>query len=268
MSLHFRTLGPEPGTAPALVILHGLFGSSDNWNTLARRWAAPLADGGTGRTVWLIDQRNHGRSFHDPAINYDLLTQDLLAFFDEHQLPTNTVVLGHSMGGKVAMNFALYHPQRLEKLVVVDIAPRAYGPHHRDLLDGLKRIDIGQMQSRDEADRILQTVAPEADTRMFLLKNLYRDEQNRFAWRINVDALDRHLPELGAEITGPGDPFLGQTLFIRGGLSRYVSSEDKYFHIERLFPNVEIETVPNVGHWVHAEAPDVVFELVKAFVTH
>ncbi len=266
--LHFRTLGPEPGTAPALVILHGLFGSSDNWNTLARRWAEPVADGGTGRTIWLVDQRNHGRSFHDPAITYELLTQDLLTFFDEHQLPANTVVLGHSMGGKVGMNFALYHPQRLEKLIVVDIAPRAYGPHHRELLDGLKQIDIAQVQNRDEADQLLQAVAPEADTRMFLLKNLYRNEQNQFAWRINIDALDRHLPDLGAEITGPGDPFLGQALFIRGGLSRYVSSEDKYFHIERLFPNVEIETVPNVGHWVHAEAPDTVFELVKAFLMH
>ena len=271
-SLHYRTLGPAPGTAPALVVLHGLFGSSDNWNTLARRWAAPVApDGtsGTGRTVYLVDQRNHGRSFHDPTITYALLTDDLVAFFDEHQLGPDTVVLGHSMGGKVAMNFALHHPDRLAKVIVVDIAPRAYAPHHRDLLDGLLRIDIGTVASRDAADQLLQAVAPEADTRLFLLKNLYRDEHNRFAWRLNVAALDRHLPDLGAEITGPPQhpQYLGPALFIRGGKSRYVSADDKRTGIPALFPNSEVVTVPDVGHWVHAEAPDAVAGLVRAFVT-
>ena len=268
-SLHFRTLGPAPGTAPALVVLHGLFGSSDNWNTLARRWALPVAEGGTGRTVYLVDQRNHGRSFHDPAITYALLTQDLGKFFAEHHLPADTVVLGHSMGGKVAMSFALHHPEQLAKLIVVDIAPRAYDPHHRELLDGLLKIDIGSVASRDAADRLLHDVAPEADTRLFLLKNLYRDEQNRFAWRLNVEALDRHLPDLGAEISGPSQnpQFLKPALFIRGGRSRYVSAEDKLTAIPALFPNSEVVTVPDAGHWVHAEAPEAVFTLVRAFVT-
>ncbi|MBC7448317.1 MAG: alpha/beta fold hydrolase [Hymenobacteraceae bacterium] len=268
-SLHFRTLGPAPGTAPALVVLHGLFGSSDNWNTLARRWALPLAEGGTGRTVYLVDQRNHGRSFHDPAITYALLTQDLVAFFDQHQLGPDTIVLGHSMGGKVAMRFALHHPTRLAKVIVIDIAPRAYAPHHRELLDGLLKIDIASVENRDAADRLLQAVAPEADTRLFLLKNLYRDEQNRFAWRLNVAALDRHLPDLGAEITGaPAHPqYLGQALFIRGGKSRYVSPEDKLTGIPALFPNSEVVTVPDAGHWVHAEAPEAVAALVRSFVT-
>ncbi len=268
-SLHYRTLGPAPGTAPALVVLHGLFGSSDNWNTLARRWALPVAEGGTGRTVYLVDQRNHGRSFHDPAITYGLLTDDLAAFFAEHQLGADTIVLGHSMGGKVAMNFALHHPERLAKVIVVDIAPRAYAPHHRELLDGLQKIDIGTVTSRDAADQLLQEVAPEADTRLFLLKNLYRDEHNRFAWRLNVAALDRHLPDLGAEISGPlpGSQFLGQALFIRGGKSRYVSPDDKLTGIPALFPNSEVVTVPDAGHWVHAEAPEAVAGLVRSFVT-
>lgn len=268
-SLHYRTLSPDPGTAPALVVLHGLFGSADNWNTLARRWAVPVTEGGTGRTVYLVDQRNHGRSFHDPAITYELLTQDLAAFFDEHQLSPETVVLGHSMGGKVAMSFALHHPEKLARLIVVDIAPRAYAPHHRDLLDGLLEIDISTVASRDAADRLLHDIAPEADTRLFLLKNLYRDEHNRFAWRLNVAALDRHLPDLGAEISGPvyNQQYLGPALFIRGGKSRYVSAEDKLTHIPALFPNSEVVTVPDAGHWVHAEAPDAVAGLVRAFVT-
>lgn len=263
MQLHYRTMG----AGPALVILHGLFGMADNWQTLARRWAAPVAEGGLGRTLFLVDQRNHGRSPHSAEMNYDLLTQDLEEFFALHELQPDTVVLGHSMGGKVAMNFALQHPEKLARLIVVDIAPRAYPVHHRELLDGLLRIDIGQVKSRDEADRIMQTVAPEADTRLFLLKNLYRADDGRFAWRLNIEALDRHLPELSAEIRH-GDPFLKPTLFIRGGLSKYVTSEDKYFHIERLFPNVEIETVVNVGHWVHAEAPDTVAELVRTFLAY
>lgn len=264
-SLHFRTLGAAPGTAPALVLLHGLFGSADNWNTLARRWAAPVADGGTGRTVYLVDQRNHGRSFHAPAISYPLLAADLLAFFDEHRLGADTTLLGHSMGGKVAMTFALAHPARLAQLIVVDIAPRAYAPHHRELLDGLLRLDVAALTSRDAADRALQVVAPEADTRLFLLKNLYRDDHNRFAWRLNIAALDRHLPDLGAAVDGP--PYLGPTLFIRGGRSRYISAEDKTFVIPALFPQSVVETVPDAGHWVHAEAPDAVFGLVRAFVT-
>ena len=268
-ALHFRTLGAVPGTAPALVVLHGLFGSADNWNTLARRWALPVADGGTGRTVYLVDQRNHGRSFHAPAITYGLLTDDLAAFFDAHQLGADTVVLGHSMGGKVAMSFALHYPARVAKIIVVDIAPRAYDPHHRELLEGLRQIDIGTVASRDAADKLLQAVAPEADTRLFLLKNLYRDEQNRFAWRLNIDALDRHLPDLGAEIAGPNGspPFLGQALFIRGGRSRYVSTDDKLTGIPALFPNSEVVTVPDAGHWVHAEAPEAVAGLVRSFVT-
>ena len=264
-SLHFRTLGPPPGTAPALVLLHGLFGSADNWNTLARRWAAPLAEGGTGCTVYLVDQRNHGRSFHDPAITYDLLMQDLRAFFDEHHLGADTTVLGHSMGGKVAMAFALAYPARLARLIVVDIAPRAYAPHHRELLDGLRTLDVGSISSRDDADRLLQPVAPDLDTRLFLLKNLYRDDHNRFAWRLNIDALHRHLPDLGAAVEGA--PYLGPTLFIRGGRSRYISAEDKTFAIRELFPQSVVETVPDAGHWVHAEAPDAVFGLVRAFVT-
>ncbi len=260
MHLHFRTLGPEPGTAPALVVLHGLFGSADNWNTLARRWADAL-----GRTVYLVDQRNHGRSPHVPTISYPELAADLTDFFTQHTLPPDTVVLGHSMGGKVAMHFALHEPKRLAKLVVVDIAPRAYPPHHEELLKGLLALDLTTLPNREAADLALRAVAPEADTRLFLLKNLYRDEQGAFAWRLNLPALRDHLGALGAEITH-GDPFLKPTLFIRGGRSKYISSEDKYFSIEHLFPNVEIETVPDAGHWVHAEAPDAVFELVRAFI--
>ena len=249
------------GQGAPLVILHGLFGTLDNWQTLARRWAD------AGHRVLSVDLRNHGRSFHTEEHSYSLMAQDVLALFDHLGLdPSTTTLLGHSMGGKTAMRFALDNPGRLARLVVVDIAPGHSDMHHQDnILAGLNAVPLTTLENRQQADEALARHIPQPGVRQFLLKNLYRQDDNSFAWRQNLTALTRHLAEIGAEING-AQPFLKPALFIRGGKSDYVTTEDKLYHIPALFPNSQVETVVDAGHWVHAEKPDEVFALVQAFI--
>ncbi|SNC77415.1 Pimeloyl-ACP methyl ester carboxylesterase [Hymenobacter gelipurpurascens] len=258
MLLHFR----EMGQGAPLVILHGLFGFSDNWQTLARRWAE------AGHRVIVADLRNHGRSFHSAEHSYELMSQDILGLFDHLQLDgATTTLLGHSMGGKASMRFALDYPDRLARLVVVDIAPRASTMHHQDdILTGLNAVPVATLESRQQAEEALAQHVPQPGVRQFLLKNLYRQEDNTFAWRQNLAALTEHMEDLGAEISSD-KPFLKPALFIRGGKSDYITTEDKLYGIPAIFPNSQVETVVNAGHWVHAEAPDAVFSLVQAFAT-
>ncbi|GAA4001567.1 alpha/beta fold hydrolase [Hymenobacter fastidiosus] len=254
MQLHFRELGQ--GTP--LVILHGLFGTSDNWQTLAKRWAE------THRVI-VVDLRNHGRSPHTAEHSYDLMSQDVLGLFDQLGLQDVTL-LGHSMGGKVAMRFALDHPNRLTRLVVLDIAPRLSDMTHQDdILAGLNAVPLATLQTRQEADDALARFISNLGVRQFLLKNLYRKEDNSFAWRQNLTTLTAHMPAIGAEITAP-QPFLKPALFVRGGKSDYISPEDKLYGIPALFPNSQVETVVDAGHWLHAEKPDEVYALVAAFM--
>ena len=258
--LHYLDQG-DPA-APALVILHGLFGTLDNWQTLARRWADEA-----GLRVISADLRNHGRSFHAPEHSYALMADDVLALLDHLALPpARLTVLGHSMGGKVAMQLALAHPQRLAQLIVVDIAPRFSNMAHQDeIVAGLQAVDLATIQNRQQAEAALARHISQPGVRQFLLKNLYRREDNSFAWRINLPVLAAGLAEIGAEISA-AQPFLQPTLFIRGGLSDYITPEDKLHGIPALFPNSQVATVPNAGHWVHAEQPEEVFGLVKNFV--
>lgn len=257
LQLHYREQGQGPLT---LVILHGLFGTLDNWQTLARRWAEHYR-------VILVDLRNHGRSPHTAEHTYELMSQDVLELFEQLQLPaTATTLLGHSMGGKVAMRFALDYPERLAQLVVVDIAPRFSDMRHQDeILAGLHAVDFSQLQSRQQADEALSQHITAPDVRQFLLKNLYRRDDNSFAWRPNLTALTENMTALGEEIKAP-TPFLKPTLFINGGKSDYINAEDKLYGIPALFPNSHVATIPNAGHWVHAEEPEQVFELVEKFV--
>jgi len=255
MQLHYRELGQG---AP-LLILHGLFGTSDNWQTLAKRWAD------AGHRVIVADLRNHGRSPHASEHTYELMSADVLELLDTLQLQ-NVTLMGHSMGGKVAMRFALDHPERLSRLIIVDIAPGFSDMRHQDeILAGLHAVDLAGLQTRQQADEALAHHIPQVGVRQFLLKNLYRREDNSFTWRQNLDALTMHIADIGAEITS-AQPFLKQALFIRGGLSDYITAEDKLYSIPALFPNSQVETVPNAGHWVHAEAPDRIFELVQNFI--
>lgn len=239
------------------MILHGLFGTSDNWQTLARRFAEHYH-------VFLVDMRNHGRSGHSHEFNYELMAEDLLEFVEDHSLK-QPAIIGHSMGGKAAMKFALQHPDKLGKLVVVDISPRAYPVHHDEIIAGLKSIDLENLQNRQQADEQLARYVPEADVRLFLLKNLYRTESGGFGWRVNLKAVDENIERIGGAIESD-TPFTNPALFIRGGKSRYIRPEDQYEYIEHLFPNVEIETIPDAGHWVHAEAPDRLFDITMNFL--
>ncbi|QNH61910.1 alpha/beta fold hydrolase [Hymenobacter sediminicola] len=255
MQLHHR----EQGQGTPLVILHGLFGTLDNWQTLAKRWAE------AGHRVISADLRNHGRSFHTPEHTYELMSQDVLALFDSLQLGPETTLLGHSMGGKVAMHFALHHPDRLARLIVIDIAPRASSMEHQDnILAGLNAVPLAQLESRQQADDALAQHIPQPGVRQFLLKNLYRKEDNSFAWRQNLSVLTDSMMAVGAEISAL-QPFSKPALFIRGGKSDYINTKDKLYGIPALFPNSQVETIVDAGHWVHAEKPDEVFELVDAF---
>ena len=260
MLLHHLDQGTGPAT---LVILHGLFGTLDNWQTLARRWAEEA-----GLRVVSADLRNHGRSFHAPEHSYQLMARDVLALFDHLRLdPKNLSLLGHSMGGKVAMRLALDAPERLARLLVLDIAPRFSDMQHQDdILDGLHAVDLATLGSRQEADAALARHIPQVGVRQFLLKNLYRREDNSFAWRINLAGLATSLAAIGEETAAPR-PFLKPTLFMRGGKSNYITTEDKLYGIPALFPNSQVETVLDAGHWLHAEKPEEVFQLVRAFVS-
>jgi pimeloyl-ACP methyl ester carboxylesterase len=252
MKLHYRALGQ--GTP--FVILHGLFGISDNWQTLAKYFSQKYH-------VYLLDLRNHGRSPHSEVFDYNGMTDDLLEFMTDQHIQ-NPVVMGHSMGGKVAMNFALKYPEQVHKLIVVDIAPRPYPVHHQDIITGLNAVDITTMTSRSEAEAALLPYIPEAETRLFLLKNLYRKEDNSFGWRMNLSAIERNIEEVGSETTS-NVPFINPTLFIKGGKSRYIQKKDVP-SIQLLFPQAKIETIEEAGHWVHAEAPEKFYQLAVTFI--
>jgi len=256
MLLHYL----DQGQGRPLVILHGLFGTLDNWQTLARRWATEAS-----MRVISVDLRNHGRSFHSPEHTYALMAQDVLDLFDHLQLGPDTTLMGHSMGGKVAMRFGLDHPERLARLIVLDIAPRFSDMEHQDdILAGLQAVNLAAITNRQEADAALAQHIHSVGVRQFLLKNLYRQEDNSFAWRINLPVLAAQLAAIGEE-TISATPFLKPALFIRGGKSDYITAEDKMTGIPALFPNSQVATVVDAGHWVHAEKPEEIFAMVKAF---
>lgn len=253
MKLHFRELG----TGAPMVILHGLFGLNDNWQTLAKYLSQHYK-------IYLVDLRNHGRSPHSPDFNYSLMTQDVRELIQDQHLH-EPVIMGHSMGGKVAMHLALAHPELVSKLIVVDIAPKAYPVHHQDIINALKSLDLTTVKTRTEIDEALARHIPEEDVRLFLSKNLYRQEDNSFAWRMNLSAIDTHIEEVGQETTAEV-PFIKPTLFIKGARSGYIKPEQDKALIEHLFPAAQIKTIENAGHWVHAQAPQEFYNLVVEFL--
>ncbi len=251
MNLYYRTIG----SGPPLIILHGIFGSSDNWGTLGRQF-------GEFRQVYLIDQRNHGRSPHDPQFNYQVMVEDLREFIIQHDLPKPDI-MGHSMGGKTAMFFATKYPDMINKLVVVDIAPRAYPVHHDFILRGLAALPIDKLQSRQQADAELAHYIDNPAIRQFLLKNLQRTDQG-FRWKINLPVIKENIAHVGQGLD-PEDVFTHPTLFIRGGLSPYIQEED-YADIAAHFPNSKVVTIAGATHWVHADKPAELYKTVKDFL--
>ncbi|RMF55146.1 MAG: alpha/beta fold hydrolase [Bacteroidetes bacterium] len=245
------------GAGPPLLILHGLLGAGGNWHTLSSRVF------GEHFHVYAIDQRNHGRSPHDPVHDYPSMAADLAGFMDRHGLD-RAHVLGHSMGGKTAMQFALTHPERVDRLVVVDIAPKAYPPWQIDILDALRSLDLSAYRSRAEIDVALARRVPSLPIRQFLLKNLRPDGRGGYTWLPNLEALYRNYDKINAPIEAEA-PFEGPTLFVRGAQSPYIEDGDLPA-IRRLFPRAELVTIPGAGHWVHAEAPEAFAEAVLSFL--
>ncbi len=214
--------------------------------------------------MFMIDQRNHGLSPQSEEFDYKVLATDLKEFIREHKLE-RPIVLGHSMGGKAAMNFAISNPAMLDRLIIVDIAPKAYPVHHDRIVEGLKAIAINSLQSRNEADKILSEYVPEADVRQFLLKNLLRKPEGGFSWKINLPVIDKNLEQISADIQFPGT-YQGQTLFVRGVHSHYVKDGDRQ-RIKNLFPNSTLVTM-DTGHWVQAEKPQEFVEVVRNFLAN
>lgn len=251
VELFFR----QSGQGPFLIILHGLFGSSDNWYTLAKTFAQHF-------TVFLVDQRNHGQSPQSAEFDYSLLAEDLKEFIQSHSIH-QPVLLGHSMGGKAAMNLAVRYPEHVHKLIVVDIVPKAYPVHHDTILDGLKAIPIHTVPSRNEADRILSRYVPEAAVRQFLLKNLSRKGGGGFEWKINLEAIDKNIEAMGAGMVFSGK-YDGPSLFVKGKKSNYYDQDDETL-ITSIFPNAEFATL-DTGHWVQAEKPEEFAQLVLKYL--
>jgi len=252
-SLHSTILGE----GNALIILHGFLGMSDNWKTLGIKYAE------LGLQIHLVDQRNHGRSFHSDDFDYDILATDLAQYIDEHKLK-NPTIIGHSMGGKTAMQFAMSYPNLLHKLIVADIAPKYYPPHHHSIIEGLNQLNFSEIKSRGEADRVLAQYINEQGIRQFLLKNLYWIEKGKLALRFNLPILSQKMEEIGDNINAT-DLYKGPTLFLRGDRSEYITTQDKE-GIKRHFPIASIETIENAGHWLHAENPKQFFDKSMAFI--
>lgn len=254
MKLFFRPYLPAVPTSSnqTLVILHGLFGSSDNWLTQARIFS------NNGYTVYTVDLPNHGQSYHSNDFDYPSMVKDLLEFVEENKIE-NAVMIGHSMGGKAAMNFALAHPDKLSKLIVVDISPRPYDLEHYKIIEGLNALAINSITTRDEADEKLSHYVPEPPVRQFLLKNLQRKSEGGFEWKINLPVITQKLNNIGVDLQFPGT-FDKPTLFIRGSRSKYMPDED-WQRITEIFPQAKLETM-ETGHWVQAEKPQEFADLV------
>lgn len=253
VSLNFK----EYGSGRPMVILHGLFGSLDNWFSLAKAFA-------DDHHVYLVDQRNHGQSPHTESHTYGDMADDLFHFFQEYGL-NDVVLIGHSMGGKTAMRFAAEQPELLTKLIVVDMGVKAYPVHHDLIIRSMQAIDLANVASRKQAEEELAHYLAEQDVVQFLTKNIYRkkndDASAMYAWRFNLDRIAEDIEEMGMPIhQGSETP----ALFIRGERSRYIVAEDED-SIRALFPNATFASLPT-GHWVHAEDPEGFIRSVKAFV--
>ena len=250
MELFYR----EMGEGQPLVILHGLFGFSDNWQTQAKKFSDYYR-------VILVDLRNHGHSPWSDAFSYALMVEDLKSLFDALNL-TDVILLGHSMGGKVAMHFAQKYEDRLNKLIVVDMGVKSYPLHHEHILKAFHEIDLSKLSARSEAEAILKQFIDSDGVRQFLLKNLYWMEKGKLSWRVNFPVLEREMSEILSSL--PEKEVLTSTLFIRGQLSNYILDTDIPI-LESYFPDSQLISVENAGHWVHAEAPEAFVDAVLGF---
>jgi esterase len=254
LSLNFKEYGTGDRN---LIVLHGFLGSLDNWHSLATEWAK------NGLHVYTIDQRNHGRSPHTEDHSLKLMSDDLKDFMDQHSI-SSAIILGHSMGGKVAMQFALDHAGLCEKLIVADMAPREYKPGHDDVFDAIFNVSLDKIETRKEAEEAMMPFLGDFGTRQFVLKSLERTPEGHYAWKFNLKTLFKEYPYIIQAITGTHS-YSKPTLFLKGGLSLYIQEKDVP-EIKRLFPSATIQTIDDAGHWLHADKPREFLEAVLNFV--
>jgi esterase len=255
MYLHYSVYGSE--SLPALIILHGLLGSSDNWHSFGKIF-------GERFRTFIPDARNHGRSPHIEGFNYQAMAEDVREFIQQQNL-FSVSLLGHSMGGKTAALAALLYPELVEKLIVVDIAPRSYEAHHDKIFDTLVCLDLSVFRYRKDIDDALRENGHEASIRQFLLKNLMRDAFGQFQWKMNLEVIKKNYARINEEL--PNDrTFDKPTLFLKGEKSNYIQMDDLPM-IRQLFPQAEVVTVKNTAHWIHIEAPKEFSEKVLDFLS-
>ena len=251
MNLNYK----EFGQGQALIILHGLLGSLDNWQTLARRFSEHFH-------VFTVDQRNHGQSPHSDDMDYDFLTDDLEKFIRDHNIK-NPILIGHSMGGKTVMKYALEHPNEVKALIPVDMSPREYDVHHDHIMEALHAVDFDKVKSRKDVENILMEKINNLGIVLFLAKNVYWKEKDKLAYRFNLDVLYENLDLISGWPLAHGE-FEGPTLFIKGGRADYITDDDEPI-IKAYFQNSEIVSLDS-GHWVHAEKADDFYHTVINFL--
>lgn len=252
MELAFR----EYGSGQSLIILHGLFGQSDNWNSLAKQFSE------NGLRVFTVDLRNHGLSPHSQEWDYAVMAKDIKEFIDQQQL-NKPILLGHSMGGKVLLFFELLFGQIAGKLIVADIAARYYEPHHQNIIKALNAVNFDGLHTRKEAEAVLQNYIPDFGTRQFLLKNLYWKFPDQMDWRFNLKVISEKITNIGVEV-----PFFKSecpTLVLKGERSDYIGDSDEADYQNR-FTNLRIQTIAEAGHWLHADQPRAFFDAVMDFI--
>ncbi|MDO8907162.1 MAG: alpha/beta fold hydrolase [Pseudohongiella sp.] len=256
MKLNFKQYSTD---GEPLLILHGLFGSLQNWAWHCKKLSENFS-------VYALDLRNHGASPHDDKMNYQLMANDVLEFMDDHRIES-AHILGHSMGGKVAMQLALLAPERVKRLVIADVAPVHYGGErgeHDEIFEGLCALDTDSLSSRADADARLAQYVDDEVVRQFLLSNLVRADSGGFRWRINLPVLKASYPRL-REAPVAEKPYEGEVLFVRGDLSDYILPQHRD-EVLRLFPKAKVKTITQTGHWLHAEKPDTFYRIVSDFL--
>jgi esterase len=255
VQLHYHSYGSE--SLPALIILHGLLGSSDNWHSFGIKF-------GERFHTLALDARNHGKSPHSDVFDYPSMAADVVEFMSQQNIRAASV-LGHSMGGKTAALAALLYPDTVDKLIVVDIAPRSYRDRNDQIFGALHSIDVNAFSFRKDIDTALSATISDFGIRQFLMKNLGRNESGRFYWKMNLEAIEKNYDRINEELPRARQ-FDKPALFIRGGRSEHIRQSD-FPLIRELFPAAQIATIKNAGHWIHADAPEEFFSRVMEFLT-
>ncbi len=251
MSLYYRTYGDD--LAQPVIILHGLFGSSDNWKSIATQLSSNFR-------VVTVDLRNHGQSFHHAEMNYELLAMDIVQLLTELDIDQANFI-GHSMGGKVVMKLGVMYPEKVMKQLVIDMSPRSYDDQHTYIIDTLSSINLNDIKTRNDADLALSVSIKDKSIRQFLLMNL-KVEDESFSWKINLSSLKKNYSLLLEQIDIDKNKITFPSYFIRGSKSNYITDSDTNY-IKRCYENVRIITIDGAGHWVHAESPKLFLEKVS-----